>query len=197
MPRVPQKIRRPGQQIDERITKMNDDWIIVVAAMVILDRSSRKKRKKYVHSRYRKSFFNSLDSPERRVRQRKIPRCCLQNPSSSAWRKLYEAGNDQAMITLTGFDCASFASLLLLFAPVFTAYTPFVPSGTSCFEWEKHPSRGRKRKIKPEDCLGLVLAWTRTRGSLMSLQIIYNPNCFYKLSGVSSRQSDCRLRQYI
>ena len=152
---------------------MNDDWIIVVAALMILDRSSRKKSRKYVHSRYRKSFFNSLDSPERRVRQRKIPRCCLQNPSTSAWRKLYEAGNDQAMITLTGFDCASFASLLLLFAPVFNAYTPFVPSGTSCFEWEKHPKRGRKRKIQPEDCLGLVLAWTRTRGSLMSLQIIF------------------------
>ena len=109
---------------------MNDDWIIVVAALMILDRSnalSRKKSRKYVHSRYRKSFFNSLDSPERRVRQRKIPRCCLQNPSASAWRKLYEAGNDQAMITLTGFDCASFASLLLLFAPVFNSYTPFVP----------------------------------------------------------------------
>jgi hypothetical protein len=93
---------------------MNDDWIIVVAALMILDRLSRKKSKKYVHSRYRKSFFNSLDSPERRVRQRKIPRCCLQSTSASAWRKLYEAGNDQAMMTLTGFDCASFVSLLLL-----------------------------------------------------------------------------------
>jgi hypothetical protein len=30
-----------------------------------------------------------------------------------------------------------------------------------------------KRKIRPEDCLGLVLAWTRTRGSLIALQLIF------------------------
>jgi hypothetical protein len=77
------------------------------------------------------------------------------------------------MITLTGFDCASFASLCVLFAPVFDSYTPFVPSGTSCFKWEKLPNKGRKRKIRPEDCLGLVLAWTRTRGLLMALQLIF------------------------
>jgi hypothetical protein len=53
------------------------------------------------------------------------------------------------MITLTGFHCASFASLCVLFAAVFNSYTPFVPSGTSCFEWEKEksPNKGRKRKI--------------------------------------------------
>jgi hypothetical protein len=77
------------------------------------------------------------------------------------------------MITLTGFDCASFASLCALFAPVFDSYTPFVPSGTSCFEREKLPNKGRKRMIYPEDGLGLVLAWTRTRGSLMALQLIF------------------------
>jgi hypothetical protein len=27
--------------------------------------------------------------------------------------------------------------------------------------------------IHPEDCLGVVLAWTRTRGSLMLLQLIF------------------------
>ena len=77
------------------------------------------------------------------------------------------------MITLTGFDCASFASLCEIFAPVFDAYTPFVPSGTSCFENEKIKNKGRPRNIRPEDCLGLVLAWTRTRGSLMALQLIF------------------------
>ena len=67
----------------------------------------------------------------------------------------------------------SFASLCEIFAPIFDSYTPFVPSGTSCFEWMKLENRGRKRKIRPEDCLGLVLAWTRTRGSLMALQLIF------------------------
>jgi hypothetical protein len=74
---------------------------------------------------------------------------------------------------LTGFDCASFASLCEIFAPSFDSYTPFIPSGTSCFEREKLKNKGRKQKIRPEDCLGLVLAWTRTRGSLMALQLIF------------------------
>ena len=151
-----------------------DDWIYVIILLLILDESKEGQSKQnQVHSRYRKQFLKSLDIVGRRIRQRKIPRCCLRDTSKSAWRKLYEAQNDQGMITLTGFDCASFASLCVLFAPVFDSYTPFVPSGTSCFEWEKLPNKGRKRKIRPEDCLGLVLAWTRTRGSLMALQLIF------------------------
>ncbi len=78
------------------------------------------------------------------------------------------------MITLTGFDCATFDSLCEIFSPVFELYTtPFVPSGVSCFESTKEQNRGRPRMIRPEDGLGLVLAWTRTRGSLMVLQLIF------------------------
>ena len=113
-----------------------------------------------------------MDIAERQLRSRKIPRSCLQNQSESIWRKVYEAQNDQGLITLTGFDCASFVSLCEIFAPVFDSYTPFIPSGTSCFEREKLKNKGWKQKIRPEDCLGLVLAWTRTRGSLMALQLI-------------------------
>jgi hypothetical protein len=91
----------------------------------------------------------------------------------SVWRKLYEAHNDQGLITLTGFDCACFASLCEIFAPIFDSYTPFIPSGKSCFERKKQKNKGMKQKIRPEDCLGLVLAWTRTRGSLMALQLIF------------------------
>jgi hypothetical protein len=74
---------------------------------------------------------------------------------------------------LTGFDCDAFASLCALFAPVFDSYTPFVPSGQSCFEQGKQQNKGRPRLIRPEDGLGLVLAWTRTRGSLFALQLIF------------------------
>ena len=74
---------------------------------------------------------------------------------------------------MTGFDCTTFNSLCALFAPVFDSYTPFVASGSSCFERKKHVNKGRPRKIRPEDCLGLVLAWTRTSGSLMALQLIF------------------------
>jgi hypothetical protein len=77
------------------------------------------------------------------------------------------------MITLTGFDCATFDSLHEIFTPVFELYTPFVPYGVLCFERTKKQNRGRPRMIWPEHCLGLVLAWTRTRGSLMVLQLIF------------------------
>ena len=150
---------------------MTADWDFLLVVLLLLDEEDTSRKR--IHSRYRKDFLKSLDIDQRRLRQRKIPRCCLQNPSRSAWRKLYSAQNDQGMITLTGFDCASFASLCALFAPVFDSYTPFVPSGTSCFEQEKLPNKGRKRMIRPEDGLGLVLAWTRTRGSLMALQLIF------------------------
>ncbi len=106
----------------------------------------------------------------RRLQQRKIPRCSLQDPSSSAWRCLFNSQNDQGMITLTGFDSDS---LCVIFAPVFDSYTSFVLAGTSCFERRKQPKKGRPQMIRPEDCLGLVLAWTRTRGSLMSLRLIF------------------------
>jgi DDE superfamily endonuclease len=148
------------------------DWDFLLIVLLLSDEEDTINKYR-IHSRYRKDFLKSLDIDQRRLRYRKIPRCCLQNPSESAWRKLYSAQNDQGMITLTGFDCASFAALCVLFAPVFDSYTPFVPSGTSCFEREKLKNKGRKRMIRPEDGLGLVLAWTRTRGSLMALQLIF------------------------
>jgi hypothetical protein len=77
------------------------------------------------------------------------------------------------MITLTSFDRATFDSLCEIVAPVFELFTPFVPSGVSCFERTKEQNRGKPRMIRPEDGLGLVLAWTRTRGSLMVLQLIF------------------------
>ncbi len=77
------------------------------------------------------------------------------------------------MITLTGFDRATFVSLCEIFTPVFESYTPFVPSGVLCFERTKEQNWGRPRIVRPEDGLGLVLAWTRTRGLLMVLQLVF------------------------
>ena len=37
----------------------------------------RKQLKPLIHSRYRKSFYKSLNKSERRLRSRKIPRCAL------------------------------------------------------------------------------------------------------------------------
>jgi hypothetical protein len=75
------------------------------------------------------------------------------------------------MITMTGFDCLSFQVLLQKFAPLFDDYTAF---NKSHIEFKANPSKGgHPRKVHPEDCLGLVLIWTRTRGLLTVLQLIF------------------------
>jgi hypothetical protein len=137
-----------------------DDWFFVLISLLVLDDDGTNNLRE-IHSRYCKSFHKSLGIIKRWCWQRNIPQCCLQDPSKSAWRKLYRSRNDQGMITLTGFDCAAFASLCVQFALVFDLYTPFVPSGTLCFESKKQENKGREQLICTEDCLGLVLTWTR------------------------------------
>ena len=127
------------------------------------------------HSRYKKRFLRSLSEEERRLRSRKIPRASLLSLEQSPWRTLLDSAIDQSLITMTGFDGASFASLLQRFAPLFDEYTPF---NTSRILLKQDPSKGgRPRKVRPEDCLGLVLVWTRTRGSLTALQLVFGMTC--------------------
>ena len=113
-----------------------------------------------------------MGAKEKYLRQRKIPRCSLLPINRSAWRCLYTSGNEQSMLTLTGFSFESFHFLCSLFAPLYDAYTPFVDKdGFICQKVSL--TRGRPRMMNPGDCLGLVLAWTRTRGSMMVLQLIF------------------------
>ena len=69
-----------------------------------------------------------------------------------------------------GFYCDSFEKILEMFAPMFYGHTPFDSSGRIVdFEY----TTGRKREMRAADCLGLVLVWTRTRGSLNVLQLVF------------------------
>ena len=117
------------------------------------------------HSRYQKRFHRELGSAEKQIRQRRIPRESLHSVHRSAWRALFFSNNNQALITATGLDHGTFDYLLQKFEPIFNTYTPFGNTIT------KTSNRGRKRRITAVDCLGLVLVWTRTRGSTMSLQM--------------------------
>ena len=117
------------------------------------------------HSRYQKRYHCALSAEARQVRQRRIPRQSLHPVHRSAWRALFYSHNNQALITATGLDHGTFDYLLQKFSPIFDNYTPF---GKNIV---KTSSRGRKRQITAIDCLGLVLVWTRTRGSTMSLQM--------------------------
>lgn len=68
----------------------------------------------------------------------------------------------------------AFDALLARFAPVFDTLTPYnANNANGYYPIKTHPNKGRKRLMDARDCLGLVLAWTRTRGSQMVLQMLF------------------------
>jgi hypothetical protein len=85
-----------------------------------------KKRK---HSRYRKDIFLSLSIEECQQQCRKISRCALIPLALLPWQILLNLRNDQAYITMMGFDCKSFDKILKNFGPIFSSHTPFDESG--------------------------------------------------------------------
>jgi len=100
-------------------------------------------------------------------RDRRIQRVALVDPMSSPWTKLHESKNDQALVTVTGFDHASFESILFFFQPFFDNCTPWVgpQNGTRFKKIKKSENRGRRRLLDSRMCLGLVVAWCRFKGA--------------------------------
>ena len=120
-----------------------------------------------------RSFKQLLSLEDRRKRSGKIRRGSLHEVGNSSFCRLFASQQDDALITMCGFDHASFSSLLVEFEPLFHQYSPFY-SDTEGKIWKKRtPSRGRPRLVTPTIGLGLVLTWTRTRGSNMVLQLIF------------------------
>lgn len=139
-----------------------------IMILIELDNVENERKK---HSRYQKKYYKNLSSVLRRLRARRIPRVALHDTAECAWIKLYNSGNDQAMITLTGLDLATFNWLDGLFTPMHDNYSPFIsPDGKITLLKNRS---GRKRLIEGKDCLALTLAWTRTRGSSFALQMIF------------------------
>lgn len=119
----------------------------------------------------RQSFRSTLTLEGRNRRQRGLPRHALLPPTASAWIQLYNSGSDQALITVTGFDHATFASMLGLFEGWFNSHTPWTGSQDGSTFRELSPyTHGRNRIIDARTCLGLVLAWYRFRGAEYILQ---------------------------
>ncbi len=130
----------------------------------------RRRRRNRIHSRYAKRFYLSLNAEERRRRDRRIPRLALIEPKMSAWKKILVSGNDQSLITITGLDFSVFGELMERFEPMYSQYSVAPVDGKYVKVKDKS---GRRRLMKGEDCLGLVLVWTRTRGSLTLLQVVF------------------------
>jgi DDE superfamily endonuclease len=119
-------------------------------------------------------FRDLLDEEGRQRRDRRLPRDALLLPLESPWERLFASLNDQALITVTGFDHASFGSLLTLFSPWFLGHTPWTnsrkPFVALPVDERRSKRKGRGRMISDRACLGLTLAWYRFRGSEYILQ---------------------------
>jgi hypothetical protein len=115
------------------------------------------------------SLFDYCLKKQFRIKRiHRISRRALLDPMGTGFIKLYQSGCTQSMITYTGFDYASFDTLLALFGPYFNQLTPYSDHGHIR---KLRKSNGSKRKVTALICLGLVLHWTRTKGPLYSLQI--------------------------
>ncbi len=49
-------------------------------------------------------------------------------PSEAPWSRVFNCGDDGALITVTGFDHPTFQLMLELFEPYFQAFTPWTGS---------------------------------------------------------------------
>ena len=119
---------------------------------------------------------------------------------------MYEARQDQALITVTGLDFSTFDWLAERFNLYFDTHSPWVDNtiGDIVRLTEEQLRHGRPRQISGIDCLGLCLAWTRTQGSCFALHMIFgmtsNPVSMYLRFGrrilieVLLREPDAQIR---
>ncbi len=84
-------------------------------------------------------------------------------------------GDDQSLITITGFDRRTFSYLLNKFMPLYQQYSPYSSNGGGFIrEVRNNGSRGgRPCTLDPCSCLGLVLCLARTKGPLQVLQMVF------------------------
>ena len=80
------RFRRRDQQL--RMQPVAEDDYDDLSVRCICSASSFEE--KFIHSRFRKTFYNLLSRAERRRRVKKIPRGSLQLPLESAWSTLYQ-----------------------------------------------------------------------------------------------------------
>ena len=131
---------------------------------------------KFIHSRFQKTFFRKLSKLQRCPCHRRIARCALLAPKQSAWRQVFESGSDQALITMTGMDFETFHFLEPDFKYFYDRYSPYSKDSVIValqLNGDDGVLKGRPRLMSAADSLGLVLTWTRTRGSTMVLELIF------------------------
>ena len=109
-----------------------------------------------------------LSLKDRRRRDRRTPRIAILHYNKSSFHYLFQSGDDQALLNCCGVDHKVFRSLLAIFEPSFHYYMVDEETGRirkRTFTRHGLP-KGRTRHVTPTCCLGLVLFWYRTRGSV-------------------------------
>ena len=102
------------------------------------------------------TFQDCLSPDERRLRDRRYPRCSVPRWEDSPFKYLLDSQNDQALVNATGLPLASFNELLIHFSFYYHGYT--FSRRTGQIRKLKNDS-SRKRKFPAEGALGLVLVW--------------------------------------
>lgn len=123
-------------------------------------------------ARRRRAYRSRLDQRRRRARDRRIARAALHTPATSDFTVLFGSGDDPSLITLTGLDHHAFRYILQRFEPIYSQFTPYGPAGFAIASLHGS-TRGRPRSLDAAQCLGLVLAWSRTRGSEFILCMMF------------------------
>jgi hypothetical protein len=120
-----------------------------------------------------------LSDEEKKKRDSRIPRIGLVEPSRSPFLHIFQIRNDQSLISVTGLDLRSFNYLLNKFFPLFEWYSPYCITPDGLLREllrevrDDAANRGHPRSLESYSCLGLVLCFTRTRGSMGVLQMLF------------------------
>jgi hypothetical protein len=125
----------------------------------------------FIHSCNCKEYYKQLSQEEKRRRYCRLPRCMLLLPCKSSWQQVYNSQSDQALITLTGVDFATFHFINDRFAMWLNNYTPFTKDGF--IRLKKVGKGGHPRLMSSYDGLGWILTSTWTRSSQMVLQTMF------------------------
>ncbi|KAJ8577459.1 hypothetical protein ON010_g1748 [Phytophthora cinnamomi] len=140
---------------------------MIAPALLLLSIIQRRHR-----SHRRQSYRSTLERRRRSERDRRIARIALQPPATSSFSVLFGSCDDPALITVTGLDHPAFHYVLQHFEVLHKRFTPYGPAGSAIasLSGSRH---GRPRSSDAYQCLALVLAWTRTRGSEFTLCMMF------------------------
>lgn len=140
---------------------VDDDYEILLIAL-LLEESENDEDNQFSDSVFRK-----------RRRSGKIRRRSLTPIKDACFWYLYNSQQNDALITLCGFDHNAFQHLHQIFLPIYNQYTPFYTDDNGNLKKLDSAFRGRPRNVTSPVALAIVLAWTRTRGSNKVLQMIF------------------------